>query len=83
MCPFHLNGQVVRSRSAAGAAGFAEPPLVLLTESPTGAEQEPVGAPALVLGTVDLPAAGAVAVTVIPQVVVVLDLAGIGLLPPV
>lgn len=78
-----LNRQVVRSCSAAGAAGFAEPPLVLLTESPAGAKQQPVGAPILNLRTAHLPASGPVAVIVLPEVGVLLDLAGIALLPSV
>lgn len=78
-----LNWQVVCSCSAASATGFAESPLVLLTESPTRAKQKPVRAPILDLWTADLPAAGAVAVIVIPEVGILLDLTGIGLLPSV
>lgn len=78
-----LNGQVVRSCSAAGAAGSAESPLVFLIVSAAGAKQEPVGASILDLWTADLPAAGTVASVVVPQVGVVLDLTGVGLLPSV
>lgn len=42
--PTRLNGQVVRSCSAAGAAGLAESPLVFLIVSAAGAKQKPVGA---------------------------------------
>lgn len=78
-----LNGQVVRSCSAAAAAGLAVSPLVFLTESPPGAKQKPVGASILDLRTADFPAARTVATIVVPQVGVVLDLTGVGLLPSV
>lgn len=78
-----LNGQVVCSGSAAGSTGFAEPPLVLLTVSPTGAKQQPVRASILGLGTAHLPAAGPVAATVTLEVGVLRDLPGRGLLPSV
>lgn len=78
-----LNGQVVCSCSAAGAAGLAESTLVFLTVSAAGAKQKPVGASILDLRTADLPAAGTVATVVIPQIGVVLDLTGFGLLPSV
>lgn len=78
-----LNGQVVHSCSAAGATGLAESPLVFLTVSAAGAKQEPVGASILDLWTTDLPAAGTVVTVVVPQVGIVLDLTGVGLLPSV
>lgn len=81
--PARLNGEVVRSCSAAAAAGLAESPLVFLIVSAAGAKQKPVGASILDLGTADLPAAGTVAAVVVPQVGVVLDLTGVGLLPSV
>lgn len=76
-----LDRQVVCSRSAACAAGFAESPLVLLAESPTRAQQKPVGAPVLDVWTSGLPASSAEAVLVVPEVGVLGDLTA--LLPPV
>lgn len=78
-----LNWQVVCSCSAASSTGFAESPLVLLTESPTRAKKKPVRATVWDLWTADVPAAGTVAVIVIPEVGILLDLTGVGLLPSV
>lgn len=78
-----LNREVVCSRSAARAAGFAESTSVLLADPSIRAEMQPVWAAILDLRAAALPAArGAEAVSVGPQVSAVLDLSFAGLLPP-
>lgn len=74
-----LNRKVILSCSAARSAGFAQSSFVLLTESSIRAQQQPVFI--LDLRTADLPVRRAVAVSVSPQVSVILDLIVTGLLP--
>lgn len=76
-----LNREVVRSRSAARPAGFAESSLVLLTEPSVRAKQQPVRGATLDLRTADLPAHRGVGVSVCPQVSAILDLTVTALLP--